>query len=117
MPTAKTKPQPQPGANSPVAHEVLTLAEAAAWLRLTEPVVERLARAGSLPGRFAEGEWRFLRAALCDWLAGSDFAPKPLSSKERMLAVAGALAADETLPALVEDIYRDRKKRVVGDEA
>jgi hypothetical protein len=34
-----------------------------------------------------------------------------------MLAVAGALADDETLPALVEDIYRDRKKRVVGDEA
>jgi hypothetical protein len=117
MPTAKSKPKPTPEANGAVAHEVLTLAEAAAWLRLDESVVERLARGGELPGRCAEGAWRFLRAALADWLAGSDFAPKPKSANERMLAVAGALADDETLPGLVEDIYRDRKKRLVGDEA
>lgn len=118
MPTAKSKPKPQPEANGIVAlaHEVLTLAEAAGWLRLAEPVVERLARAGALPGRCAEGAWRFSKAALLDWLAGTDRAPDAAREQERLLAVAGALADDETLPALVEDIYRERKRRLVGDE-
>jgi hypothetical protein len=103
----------------PPTDEVLTLAEAAAFLRLSESVVQRLALKGRIPGRVAEGEWRFLRSALRIWLAGTDFPEQPqpvsyLSSRERMLAVAGSLADDDTLEAMVEEIYRERKRHPVG---
>lgn len=102
--------------------EVMTLAEAAAFLRLTEPVVQRLALNGRIPSRVAEGEWRFLRSALRIWLAGTDFhEPQPagahLSSKERLFAVIGCLADDDTLEAMVEEIYRERKRHPVGGES
>jgi hypothetical protein len=106
-------------ANGATTPEVMTLAEAAAYLRLSEPVVQRLALNGRLPGRVAEGEWRFLLSALRIWLSGTDFAipPEPashLSSKKRMLAVAGCLADDDTLEAMGEEIYRERKRHPVG---
>lgn len=117
--TPKAAVPSHPGANGAVAQEVMTLAEAASFLRLTEPVVQRLALSGRLPGRVAEGEWRFSRSALLVWLAGTDFAKapepvSPLSAKERMLAVAGCLADDDTLEAMVEEIYRERKRHPVG---
>ncbi|MBM3978973.1 MAG: helix-turn-helix domain-containing protein [Planctomycetes bacterium] len=58
MPKTTKKPssKPKPSANGAVAHEVMTLAEAAAYLRLSEAVVARLAAGGRLPGRAAEGE-------------------------------------------------------------
>jgi hypothetical protein len=119
--TKATKVRSKPTANS-TGPEVLTLAEAAAFLRLSEPVVQRLALNGRIPSRVAEGEWRFLRSALLIWLAGTDYSeplpPPPaaphLSSKERLLAVAGCLADDDTLEAMVEEIYRERKRHPVG---
>ena len=117
----KTTPRPKaaPTVNGTLTPEVLTLAEAAAFLRLPEPVVQRLALNGRLPGRVAEGEWRFLSSALRLWLAGTDFTPSPepvsdSDSKEKLLAVAGSLADDDTLGALVEEIYRERKRHPVG---
>jgi excisionase family DNA binding protein len=115
----KTAAAKQPaGGNGAESPEVMTLAEAAAFLRLSEPVVQRLARDGRLPGRDAEGQWRFLRPALRIWLSGTDFPQSPtqpqLSSKERLLAVAGCLADDDTLEAMVEEIYRERKRHPVG---
>lgn len=46
----------------------LTLAEVAAYLGWTTRFVERLAVGGKLPGREAEGQWRFKRRDLIDWL-------------------------------------------------
>jgi excisionase family DNA binding protein len=102
--------------------EVLTLGEAAVFLRLSEPAVQRLALDGRLPGRAVEGQWRFLRSALRIWLAGTDFEKPParaahLSNAERLLAVAGCLADDDSLEAMVEEIYRDRRRQLVGGEA
>jgi len=117
--TSITSAKPTVGANGADTPEVMTLAEAAAFLRLSEPVVRRLALNGRLPGRVAEGEWRFLRSALRIWLSGTDFAEpaKPashLSSRDKLLAVAGCLADDDTLEAMVEEIYRERKRHPVG---
>jgi excisionase family DNA binding protein len=123
--SAKNKPKSKPAANGPpppIEPEVLTLDEAAAFLRLTKPVVQRLALKGRIPSRVAEGEWRFLRSALRLWLAGTDYTeplpPQPaaphFSSTERLLAVVGCLADDDTLEAMVEEIYRDRKRHPVG---
>ena len=53
-------------------HEVMTLEEAAALLRLPVEAVRTRAAAGELPGRAFGEEWRFSRAALLDWLAGGE---------------------------------------------
>jgi excisionase family DNA binding protein len=48
--------------------EILTLPEAAAYLRVPERALAELATAGNVPAREIGGEWRFSRRALADWL-------------------------------------------------
>jgi excisionase family DNA binding protein len=48
--------------------EVLTLAEAAAYLRVSEEELAGLADRDGVPSRKVGGEWRFLKKALDDWL-------------------------------------------------
>ena len=79
--TAKTSP------------DVLTLAEAAQHLRVTEKDVEELATQGTIPGRCIKQQWRFLRAALDEWLRGPDY-------KAALLRRAGAFADDPSLSML-----------------
>jgi excisionase family DNA binding protein len=88
--------------------EVLTLAEAAAFLRVSQEAVMRLVVQQALPGRQIEGEWRFLRAALADWL-------RQRSGKAVLLGQAGALADDESLPEVRAAIYRDRGRPEAGE--
>lgn len=83
--------------------EVLTLEEVAAYLRLPEAMIVRQATQGTLPGRQIEDTWRFLKAAIDDWLRSYD-------SRTLLLQQAGVLADDETLPALREAIYAARKR-------
>ncbi|MGE3538074.1 MAG: helix-turn-helix domain-containing protein [Candidatus Tectimicrobiota bacterium] len=93
----------------PAPHEssvVLTLDEAARLLRLRPEEIARLAARGQMPGRRIGGRWRFSRAALLDWLAGTETvsspnavapapAPTPAPSLERPLPVAEAFARPE----------------------
>ena len=81
--------------------EVLTLEEAAAFLRVSPDAVMRLVVQQALPGRQIEGQWRFLRTALADWL-------REKSGKAVLLSQAGALAQDESLPQVRDMIYGDR---------
>src|SRR5437588_12803571 len=88
--TTKTGPAPLPQAapasvNGP-AGEVLTLGEAAAYLRLPEADVLRLVDEQGLPGRRLANEWRFLKAAIEQWLS----TPAPRYSNEAQLAVVGS---------------------------
>ena len=48
--------------------DVLTLAEAAAYLRVEPAAVEQLVADEAIPARKIGGEWRFLKKALDDWL-------------------------------------------------
>jgi excisionase family DNA binding protein len=48
--------------------EVLTLAEAAAFLRATEDALLALVAEDAIPAQKIGGEWRFLKRALADWL-------------------------------------------------
>jgi excisionase family DNA binding protein len=50
--------------------DVLTAAQAAELLQVSEDEVVELAEAGSLPGRRIGDRWRFSRPALISWLAG-----------------------------------------------
>jgi excisionase family DNA binding protein len=47
---------------------VLTLAEAAAYLRVPEEAISELAAEHAIPAQKIGGEWRFLKRALADWL-------------------------------------------------
>jgi excisionase family DNA binding protein len=100
------------GHSSPVSPwDVLTLADAAAYLQVSETVVLQEAAAGRLPGRCLAGQWRFNRAAIVDWLR---MPQEKRSSKDRMLALAGIWKDDPTVDAMVEEIYRERKRPTVG---
>lgn len=88
--------------------DVLTLEEAADYLRLPKDTVERQAARGLIPGRRIEDTWRFLKAALDEWLRGRD-------SRTLLLQQAGALATDETLSALRAAIYAERGRPETED--
>jgi excisionase family DNA binding protein len=51
-----------------LAGDVLTLPEAAAYLRVPEEEVLRLAQEREIPAQRIAGEWRFLKRALGYWL-------------------------------------------------
>ena len=48
--------------------DVLTLEEVSAYLRLPPETVLRQTKQGNIPGRQIEEYWRFLKAAIDDWL-------------------------------------------------
>jgi excisionase family DNA binding protein len=81
--------------------EVLTLDEAAEFLRVSPDAAAELAERGLIPGRRVREEWRFLRVALADWLRAT-------TPNETLLAQAGVLQDDESLPAMLSQIYDQR---------
>jgi hypothetical protein len=113
---AKAKPKAKGAASAngvPAAPDVLTLAEAAAFLRVPTDGLLADAEAGRVPARRVAGEWRFGRAQLLDWLGGRE--PEDEAARvARLLSVAGSLADDETLLPMMEEIYRERKRHPVG---
>jgi excisionase family DNA binding protein len=96
--------QAPPGANGPPG-DVLTLAEAAAYLRLSEAEVLRLVDEQGLPARQVGKERWFLKAAIQQWLsAGSP----PVPEKEAQLAVAGSWEDD---PLVEEELSETLRRR------
>ena len=83
--------------------DVLTLDEAADYLRLPKETIAREAAQGHIPGRRIEDTWRFLKAAIDEWLRSQD-------SRLILLQQVGALAGDKTLGRLRKDVYRARKR-------
>lgn len=112
-PTARTKSArttgPTPAGGPPSIPpggwpEVLTLAEAAAYLRVPEAEVVHMVGPRGLPGRLIGSEWRFSKTALEQWLGTP---PRP-STKESLLALAGAWKDDPYLDEMLAEIYRQR---------
>ncbi len=65
-----------------IYHSVLTIEEVAEYLRLPIDSVRRHAFQALLPGQVIEGEWRFLRSAIDQWLA----TPKPPISNPSLIS-------------------------------
>ncbi len=86
-----------------VKPQVLTLEEVAAYLRLPSETIARQAAQGQIPGRKIEDAWRFLKAAIDEWLRSHD-------GRMLLLQQAGALADDEMLPELRKSIYELRER-------
>ncbi len=112
QPGSRAQPQPPSVlANGPLG-EVLTLAEAAAYLRLPEAEVAGLVHTQGLPGRSVAGEWRFLKAAIQHWLAS--VSPTWEMRKAAILELAGKYKDDPDLDAIVEEAYRRRGRPIAG---
>jgi excisionase family DNA binding protein len=97
--------------NRPLAKEVLTLAEAAQFLRLSQLKLRKLAQAGKVPARKVDNEWRFLKSALADWLLGK---PDPTQA---LLQQAGLFKDDDSLPEILREIYKARGRPEDGELA
>jgi excisionase family DNA binding protein len=108
---AVAQPPAAAAVNGP-AREVLTLAEAAAYLRLSEAEVVGLVRSPGLPGRRTGGEGRLLKAAIQHWLA----TPSPAWATRRaaILELAGKYKDDPDLERIVEEAYRQRGRPVTA---
>jgi excisionase family DNA binding protein len=106
MPRARSKPTKKSSASNGVgpSQDVLTLPEAAAYMRVSEDELVRLVHRQNLPGRQLESGWRFLKSGLQDWLK----TPPPRGSREAVLSVAGVLKDDPYLEKEVEEIYKQR---------
>ena len=113
-PIAHERVPPAPGEPAPsraaVWPEVLTLAEAAASLRVSEAELGQVAGSLGLPGRRIGAEWRFSRAALQDWL-------RQPSMKERPLHLAGVWKDDPYLDEMLKEIYRQRGRPMTEEGA
>jgi excisionase family DNA binding protein len=83
--------------------DILTLEEAAAYLRLSRETVVEQALKGNIPGRKIENDWRFLKLAIDDWLRSKN-------SSSVLLSQAGALADDESIEQLRVSIYQARER-------
>ena len=108
MPRTKPGPKqpPSPPANGP-AGDVLTLSEAAGYLRLPEADVLRLVHEQGLPARHVGLEWRFLLSALREWLGRSI---PSRSNKEAWMELAGVWRDDPDFDDLLRQMrLKDRK--------
>jgi excisionase family DNA binding protein len=113
MPRTRKKPEPQPTSVNGAPGEVLTLVEAAAYLRLSEAAVISAIHSQGLPGRLIGGEWRFLKPAIQQWL--STGSPNAETRKAAILAASGTFRDDPDLLPLVEEIYRRRGRPITED--
>lgn len=50
-------------------HSMMTLREAAAYLRVHANALERMAESGQIPALQIDGKWRFLKASIDEWVA------------------------------------------------
>ena len=104
-PSARTKLPTKP-LGAPVRKagwpEVLTLTEAAAYLRVPEAEVVRLVGPRGLPGRLIGSDWRFSKTALDQWLR----TPPGPSTKESLLALTGVWKDDPDVEDMLKEIYR-----------
>ncbi len=90
--------------------DVLTLEETSEYLQIPVEAILRQATQGNIPGRKIENDWRFLKAAIDDWL-------RQQSSRLMLLQQAGTLADDDSLQELRATIYQARERSEVDQKS
>lgn len=111
----RSKPRPKKAATT---HErsngimetpdVLTLDEAAAYLRVPPDAVLRMIGDEALPGRQFGAEWRFFKAAIQAWLTQPQ-------RRRGMLRHIGEIKDDPYMEEMLRDIYRQRGRPEVPE--
>ena len=92
--------------------DVLTLAEAAAYLRVAEVDVMGMVHTQGLIGRQIGTQWRFLKTNLRTWLS----TPPQKSGNEAFLALAGSWKDDPSLEEMLENIYKLRGRPMLEEK-
>jgi excisionase family DNA binding protein len=67
-------------------HPVMTLREAARYLRLHTAELESLAQSGVIPAFKVDNKWRFLKAALDEWMLAQRAAEYEVKEEESHVA-------------------------------
>ncbi len=96
----KKRPEPQ--------GEILTLPEAAAYLRLAEDAVLEAVHKQRLPARQVRQEWRFLKSAIQEWLRVPE-------ERDFWKTHAGALRDDPYLHDMLDQIYQERGRPMIEE--
>ncbi len=92
--------------------DVLTLAEAAEYLRVSEVAVLQAIDEQNLPARRVGQDWRILKSAIQQWL----LAPQTRrTGKAALQSLAGSWKADPTVEPMLAEIYRQRGRPMVGE--
>ena len=118
MPGTKKKPNAQTAKSQPptmdvLGNDVLTLAETAAYLRISEADVLRMIHEQALPARQVGIEWRFLKSAIQQWLSCGKTALQ--ANKEAWMSIAGMWRDDPDVEDMLEAIYRQRGRPITED--
>jgi excisionase family DNA binding protein len=90
-------------------HEILTLEEAAEFLRVQKDKLEHDVRNGKVPCRLVGGEWRFNKLVLYLWLNSE---VKPAKSGRPPAGIGRDY--DEDPEEIIAEMYRQRKQYLVG---
>lgn len=106
----KRRRETPPTPKTLVGADVLTLEEAAAYLRVSPADVDELASRGALPARRIRDQWRFHKIALVDWLC-------ELSPQERLMRHAGAGRDDPYREEMLRTIYQNRGRPLTEAES
>jgi excisionase family DNA binding protein len=91
--------------------DVMTLAEAAAYLRVAEAEVVQLVQTEGLIGRQVGAQWRFLKRNLELWLS----TPAKRNPNEALLALAGTWKDDPDAEQMLKEIY-ERRRQTIEEE-
>jgi len=109
--TKNHKPGKGNGTMSAASADVMTLAEAAAYLRVDVDGVMDAIHSHGLPGREIAGQWRFLKSSLQDWLRSGS----RKTGNEAFLALAGCWKDDPYVDEMLEDIYKKRGRPMIEE--
>jgi len=82
---------------------VMTLSEAARFLRLPPKYIQEKVQTGEIPGQRIGRTWRFSTAALASWLR---FQNTQRALREQI----GVFKDDETFLPMIEKIYKERRR-------
>lgn len=108
----KRNPKTSRNGQTPDAEpEVLTLAEAATFLRIDEESVVRLVNEQGLPGRSVGDGWRFLRSGLRAWLITPNFQ----YGKDAVLDIIGSWKDDPLVEQKLKTTYARRGRPMTED--
>lgn len=92
--------------------DVLTLAEAAKYLRVSETAVLQAIDEQNLPARRVGKDWRILKSAIQQWL----LAPQTRRTGKAVLqSLAGVWKGDPSVEPMLAEIYRQRGRSMVEE--
>jgi PTS system nitrogen regulatory IIA component len=107
------------GSVRPEQDEILTLAELAVYLKVSEKTVLRMVQAGDLPGVKVSNQWRFVRGVIDAWLntrmqAGRDTAAGHGVPAASQASMARLLSTEHIVMDIAPGAKRDVLARLVA---